>query len=61
MPALAPAILAVAAAFEYQRSAARLWLVVSGLLLGAALLVKPIVLRPWWRWRWRHCSGHGSA
>jgi hypothetical protein len=43
VPALAPAILAVAAAFEYQRSGRRVWLVVSGVLLGAALLVKPIV------------------
>jgi hypothetical protein len=44
VPALAPAILAVAAAFEYQRSGRRAWLVVSGLLLGVALLVKPIVV-----------------
>jgi hypothetical protein len=43
VPALAPALLAVAAAFEYQRSGRRIWLVVSGLLLGAALLVKPII------------------
>lgn len=43
VPALAPAILAVAAAFEYQRSGRRVWLVISGLLLGTALLVKPIV------------------
>jgi hypothetical protein len=43
VPALAPAILAVAAAFEYQRSGRRIWLVVSGVLLGVALLIKPIV------------------
>jgi hypothetical protein len=44
VPALAPAILAVAAAFEYQRSGRRVWLIVSGVLLGVALLVKPIVV-----------------
>jgi hypothetical protein len=44
VPALAPAILAVAAAFEYQRSGRRGWLVISGVLLGAALLIKPIVV-----------------
>ena len=44
VPALAPAILAVAAAFEYQRSGRRLWLIVAGLLLGIALLVKPIIM-----------------
>jgi hypothetical protein len=43
VPALAPAILAVAAAFEYQRSGRWIWLVVSGVLLGVALLIKPIV------------------
>ena len=43
VPALAPAILAVAAAFEYQRSGRRGWLVVSGVLLGVALLINPIV------------------
>ena len=43
VPALAPAILAVAAAFEYQRTGRWIWLVVSGLLLGVGLLVKPIV------------------
>ena len=37
VPALAPAILAVAAALEYQRSGRRLWLVVSGLLWWLAL------------------------
>src|SRR5207248_2770363 len=44
VPALAPAILAVAAALEYQRSGRRLWLVIAGVLLGVALLIKPIVL-----------------
>ncbi len=44
VPALAPAILAVAAAFEYQRSGRRIWLIVSGVLLGVALLIKPIVV-----------------
>jgi hypothetical protein len=44
VPALAPAILAVAAALEYQRSGRRLWLVVSGVLLAVALLIKPIVV-----------------
>jgi hypothetical protein len=43
VPALAPAILAVAAVCEYQRSGRRIWLIVSGLLLGGSLLVKPIV------------------
>jgi hypothetical protein len=43
VPALAPAILAVAAAFEYQRTGRWVWLVVSGVLLGVALLVKPII------------------
>ena len=43
VPALAPAILAVAAAFEYQRTGRWIWLVVSGLLLGVALMIKPIV------------------
>jgi len=44
VPALAPAILAVAAALEYQRSGRKAWLVVSGVLLGLALLIKPIVV-----------------
>ncbi|MCC7366914.1 MAG: glycosyltransferase family 39 protein [Chloroflexi bacterium] len=44
VPALAPAILAVAAAFAYQRTGRWPWLVISGLLLGTALLIKPIVL-----------------
>ncbi|MFN8635818.1 MAG: glycosyltransferase family 39 protein [Chloroflexota bacterium] len=44
VPALAPAILAVAAAMAYQRSGRRIWLLVSGVLLGIALLVKPIVV-----------------
>jgi len=44
VPALAPAILAVAAALEYQRSGRRIWLVASGVLLGIALLIKPIVV-----------------
>jgi hypothetical protein len=44
VPALAPAILAVAAAFEYQRTGRRIWLVVSGLLLGVALMIKPIIV-----------------
>lgn len=44
VPALAPAILAVAAALEYQRSGRRVWLVVAGVLLGVALLIKPIVV-----------------
>ena len=43
VPALAPAILAVAAALEYQRTGRRVWLIVAGLLLGVALLVKPII------------------
>lgn len=44
VPALAPAILAVAAALMYQRSGRRGWLVLSGVLLGVALLVKPIIV-----------------
>src|SRR5215212_10712532 len=44
VPALAPAILAVAAALEYQRSGRRIWLLASGVLLGLALLIKPIVV-----------------
>ncbi|MCC6174842.1 MAG: glycosyltransferase family 39 protein [Chloroflexi bacterium] len=44
VPALAPAILAVAAALAYQRSGRRIWLVVAGVLLGIGLLVKPIVI-----------------
>ena len=44
VPALAPAILAVAAATMYQRSGRRGWLLLSGALLGLALLVKPIVV-----------------
>ncbi|MDP8923132.1 MAG: glycosyltransferase family 39 protein [Chloroflexota bacterium] len=44
VPALAPAILAVAAALMYQRSGRQGWLVLAGLLLGVALLIKPIVL-----------------
>jgi hypothetical protein len=43
VPALAPAILAVAAALEYQRTGRWIWLVVSGVLLGVALMVKPII------------------
>jgi Dolichyl-phosphate-mannose-protein mannosyltransferase len=43
VPALAPAILAVAAALQYQRTGRWIWLVVSGVLLGVALMVKPIV------------------
>lgn len=44
VPALAPAILAVAAALEYQRSGRRIWLLAAGVLLGLALLIKPIVV-----------------
>ncbi|MBA2447086.1 MAG: glycosyltransferase family 39 protein [Chloroflexi bacterium] len=43
-PALAPAILAVGAAVAYQRSGRRAWLLLSGVLLGVALLIKPIVV-----------------
>lgn len=44
VPALAPAILAVAAALTYQRSGKRRWLLLAGILLGIGLLVKPIVV-----------------
>ncbi|HYU17762.1 MAG TPA: glycosyltransferase family 39 protein [Chloroflexota bacterium] len=44
VPALAPAILAVAAALAYQRGGRWSWLLVSGLFLGLALLIKPIVV-----------------
>ena len=44
VPALAPAILAVGAAVAYQRGGRRAWLVLSGVLLGVALLIKPIVV-----------------
>ncbi len=43
VPALAPAILAIGAALAFQRSGRHAWLVLSGVLLGVALLVKPIV------------------
>ena len=44
VPALAPAILAVGAALAYQRGGGRAWLLLSGVLLGVGLLVKPIVV-----------------
>jgi Dolichyl-phosphate-mannose-protein mannosyltransferase len=44
VPALAPAVLAVAAAVAYQRSGRRAWLVAAGVLLGLAVLIKPIVV-----------------
>ena len=42
VPALAPAILSVGTAVAYQRTGRIGWLVLSGVLLGVALLVKPI-------------------
>lgn len=44
VPALAPAILAVAAALAYQRSGGILWAAASGGALAIGLLIKPIVL-----------------
>jgi hypothetical protein len=44
VPALAPAILAVGAALAYQRTGRRVWLLLSGILIGVALLIKPMVV-----------------
>ena len=44
VPALAPAVLAVVAAVAYQRGGRWPWLAASGVLLGLALLVKPITV-----------------
>ncbi|MFN8521696.1 MAG: glycosyltransferase family 39 protein [Chloroflexota bacterium] len=44
LPAMAPAMLAVAAALTYQRSPRAIWLVLTGVLLAVGLLIKPIVI-----------------
>jgi hypothetical protein len=44
VPALAPAVAAVAAALAYDRSGDRRWLMLAGPLMAVALLVKPMVL-----------------
>jgi hypothetical protein len=44
VPALLPATLAVAAAVQFAADGRRVWLVLSGLLLALALLIKPMVL-----------------
>jgi hypothetical protein len=63
VPALLPATLAVSAAVQFAADGRRLWVVLSGLLLALALLIKPMVLaaglpialyllqRPGSRWR----------
>ena len=62
VPALAPAILAVAAAFEYQRSGRRR---LAGGLRAAARAWRCWSSRSWrrrsCRWRWRRCSGHAIS
>jgi hypothetical protein len=44
VPSLAPATLSIAAALRYQAGAGRAWLIGSALLLGIALLLKPMVV-----------------
>ena len=44
VPAMAPAILAVGAALVYARAGHRGWLIATGVLLAASLLMKPITL-----------------
>ncbi len=44
IPALVPALAAVGAGLAFQRRGERRWLVASGLLVGLALLIKPMVV-----------------